>query len=89
MSLVYGCSSDGIDAQIGVRREDGQVLHLLNSSLATPSLWRSTDVLQVYMTSDVARCANLVTYHLNQNDSTHGSNPPLMFELPNSSCTIN
>jgi len=78
-----------IYTQIGVRRENGQVLDLLNSSLATPSLWHSTDVLQVYLTSDVAHCVNLFMYHVNQNESTQGRNLSLISELPNSSCTIN
>src|SRR6218665_3327597 len=78
-----------IYTQIGVRWENGQVVDLLSISLETPSLWHSTDVLQVHLTPDVAHCVNLFMYHVNQNDSTLGKNIPLIFELPNSSCTIN
>jgi len=61
-----------VDTQIGFRRVDGQVVDMLNVSLATPSLWHSTDVLQVYLTAKVARCVNLLMYDVNQNDSTKG-----------------
>ena len=66
------------DTQIGVRRENGQLLDLLNSSLATPSLWYSTDVLDVYLKADVARCVDLFIYHVNQTDSAQGRNPFLL-----------
>ena len=72
-----------IDTQIGVRRENGQVVDLLNVSLVTPSLWHSTDVLQVYLTAKVAHCVNLLMYDVNQNDSTKGRNPTVICELPN------
>lgn len=71
MTLIVGYD---VNVQMGVKGENGEVEDLLNSGLSTSSasVWSSIDVLQIYLTADVARCVNLVIYSIHQNETVQG-----------------